>query len=107
MDYRQRGARLAVPPRSNAVPWEDGHLRNEAIACIAEQGRKHWKKSTNYHQHSLAENAMYRLKQLFGDRLSARLFETQVTEVHVRIAVMNIMTSLGMPVSVRVGTLAP
>lgn len=103
----QRGIRLAVPPRSNAVPWEDGHPRNEAIARIAEQGMKHWKKSTNYHQRSLAENAMYRLKQLFGDRLSARLFETQVTEVHVRIAAMNIITSLGMPVSVRVGTVAP
>jgi hypothetical protein len=103
----KRGARLVVPPRDNAVPWEDGHPRNEAIACIAEQGMKHWKKSTGYHQRSLAENAMYRLKQLFGDRLFARIFETQVTEVHVRIAAMNIMTSLGMPVSLRVGTVTP
>jgi hypothetical protein len=44
---------------------------------------------------------MYRLKQLFGDRLASRCFEAQVTEVHVRAAVMNIMTSLGMPNSVR------
>jgi hypothetical protein len=103
----KRGARLVVPPRDNAVPWEDGHPRNEAITSIAEQGMKNWKKSTGYHQRSLAENAMYRLKQLFGDRLAARIFETQVTEVHVRIAAMNIMTALGMPVSVRVGTVAP
>ena len=47
---------------------------------------------------------MYRLKQLFGDRLASRLFETQVTEVHVRVAAMNIMTALGMPVSVCVGS---
>jgi hypothetical protein len=50
---------------------------------------------------------MYRLKQLFGDHLASRLFESQVTEVHVRIAAMNIMTALGMPVSVRLGTVAP
>jgi hypothetical protein len=49
---------------------------------------------------------MYRLKQLLGDRLSSRIFETQVTEVHVRIAAMNIMTSLGMPVSTRLGGVA-
>jgi Transposase DDE domain len=100
---RKRNARLIVPPRDNAVPWEEGHPRTEALAHIAEQGLKAWKKSTNYHQRSLAENAMYRLKQLLGDRLSSRIFETQVTEVHVRIAAMNIMTSLGMPVSVRLG----
>ncbi|SJM92461.1 hypothetical protein CRENPOLYSF1_290017 [Crenothrix polyspora] len=46
---------------------------------------------------------MYRLKQLFGDSLASRIFETQKTEVHVRVAAMNIMTYLGMPVSVRVG----
>lgn len=103
---RKRNARLIVPPRDNAVPWEEGHPRTEALAHIAEQGIKAWKKSTNYHQRSLAENAMYRLKQLLGDRLSSRSFETQVTEVHVRIAAMNIMTSLGMPVSVRLGGVA-
>jgi hypothetical protein len=37
---------------------------------------------------------MYRLKQLFGDHLASRLFETQVVEVHARIAAMNIMTYL-------------
>lgn len=71
-----RGARLVVPPRDNA----------------------------GYHRRSLAENAMYRLKQLFGDRLASRLFETQVTEVHVRVAAMNVMTALGMPVSECVGS---
>jgi len=35
------------------------------------------------------------------------LIETQVTEVHSRIAALNVMTYLGMPVSVRVGTILP
>lgn len=103
----EHGANLVVPPRDNAVPWEEGHPRNQVIADIASQGEKAWKKSSDYHQRSLAENAMYRLKQLFGDNLASRIFESQVSEVHVRVAAMNTMTALGMPVSVRVGTVAP
>lgn len=97
-----RKARLVVPPRENAIPWEEGHPRNAALAQIARQGLAEWKEATGYHRRSLAENAMYRLKQLFGDALASRLFETQVTEVHTRIAALNVMTYLGMPVSVRV-----
>lgn len=98
-----REARLVVPPRDNAVPWEDGHPRNDALRQIAEQGMAVWKQTTGYHCRSLAENALYRLKQLFDGSLASRLVETQVTEVHVRIAAMNFMTYLGMPISVRVG----
>ena len=98
----RRNAKLVVPPRENAVPWEDGHPRNEALQQIETKGLAAWKKESGYHQRSLAENAMYRLKQLFGNHLASRLFETQVVEVHARIAAMNRMTYLGMPVSVRV-----
>lgn len=99
-----REAKLVVPPRENAVPWEEGHPRNAVLAEIAKEGMAGWKRSSGYHRRSIAENAMYRLKQLFGDHLASRLFETQVTEVHARIAAMNVMTYLGMPVSVRVGS---
>jgi hypothetical protein len=56
-----------------------------------------------YHKRSIAENAMYRLKQLFGASLASRKFITQESDVHARIAAMNTMTYLGMPISVRVG----
>ena len=102
-----RGAQVVVPPRENAVPWEDGHPRTQALADIAELGLEGWKEATGYHRRSLAENAFYRFKQLFGDRLASRLFETQVTEVHARVAAMNTMTALGMPVSVCRGIAAP
>ena len=101
-----RGADVVVPPRENAVPWEEDHPRTQALAGIAEQGLAGWKESVGYHRRSLAENAFYRFKQIFGDRLASRLFETQVTEVHARVAAMNTMTALGMPVSVRVGVAA-
>lgn len=102
-----RGADVVVPPRENAVPWEAGHPRTRALAAITEQGVEGWKASSGYHRRSLAENAMYRLKQLFGGSVASRVFEAQVTEVHVRIAALNLMTYLGMPVSVRVGVTAP
>ena len=94
------GADLVVPPRANAVPWAADHPRTQALAAIAEQGLAGWKQATGYHHRSLAENAMYRFKQLFGDRLACRQLETQVTEVHSRVAALNVMTYLGMPVSV-------
>lgn len=99
----ERGAKVAVPPRENAVSWEENHPRTQALAVIAEKGVAEWKKSVGYHRRSIAENGMYRLKQLLGERLASRLFETQVTEVHVRVAALNVMTYLGMPVSIRVG----
>lgn len=99
----ERGAKVAVPPRENAVPWEADHPRTQALAAIAAQGLPAWKQAVGYHRRSLAENGIYRFKQLFGDRLASRLFETQVTEVHVRVAALNVMTYLGMPVSVPVG----
>lgn len=102
----RRGAKLVVPPRANAVKWEVGHPRNDVLDEIEEKGMAAWKSESGYHQRSLSENAMYRLKQLFGNQLASRLFETQVTEVHARIAVMNIITYLGMPKSVVVDSFA-
>ncbi len=95
-----RGAAVTIPPRTNAVPWAPDHPRTQALAAIAADGLPAWKQAVGYHRRSLAENAMYRFKQLFGGCLASRLFETQVTEVHVRVAALNVMTYLGMPVSI-------
>ncbi|MBK5964889.1 IS5/IS1182 family transposase [Thiocystis minor] len=99
----QHQAKLIVPPRENAVAWDVDHPRTQALAEIQGKGLAAWKKDTGCHRRSLAENAMYRLKQLFGEAVASRLFDAQVNEVHARIAAMNRMTYLGMPVSVRVG----
>ena len=96
-------AQLVVPPRDNARFWEDEHPRNTALFLILIMGLSWWNVVTGYHKRSIAENAMYRLKQLFGTSLASRQFITQESEVHARLAAMNTMTYLGMPVSVRVG----
>jgi hypothetical protein len=100
-----RGAKAAIPPREDAVPWRVtdetpyAAQRNAALETIESQGRKAWKHAVGYHRRSLAETAMYRLKTLFGTGLKARHFESQVAEVYVRLAAMNTMTRLGMPES--------
>ncbi|TXG77528.1 MAG: IS5/IS1182 family transposase, partial [Rhodocyclaceae bacterium] len=42
-----------------------------------------------------------------GERLFSRAFERQVAEAHVRAAIINRFTYLGMPQSVRAGQIAP
>jgi IS5 family transposase len=101
-----REAQAIIPPRSNAVIWQPAkhkgdRVRNEAVRRCDELTTKLWKQRVGYHRRSLVETAMFRLKRL-GDRLMARRFDTQVTEVHIRIAVLNKWTSLGMPVTVAV-----
>lgn len=102
-----RGAKAAIPPRCDAVPWPVtdqtpyAAQRNAALETIESQGRTAWKHLVGYHRRSLAETAMYRLKTLFGAGLKARRFGSQVAEVYARVAAMNTMTRLGMPESLR------
>lgn len=100
-----RNAHAIIPPRKNAKPWKDkkAHLleRNELLRTVnlAKQcfsGRTFWKKWSGYHQRSLVETKMHCIK-LLGDKLSARNFDSQVNEIHARVAMLNKFTELGRP----------
>ncbi|MEH6343577.1 MAG: hypothetical protein V7785_00695 [Bermanella sp.] len=52
---------------------------------------------SGYHQRSLSDTAMYRLKQLMGSEFNARTFTRQAVEVFMRCKAINIMTGLGIP----------
>ena len=99
---------ILIPPRKNARIWKHGnskaerHKRDENLRAIRKQGRRAWKEQSGYHVRSLAETAMFRLKTIFGDHLSARLIETQTTQAWIRCAALNQMTHLGMPQSYKV-----
>jgi len=101
----ERDARATIPPSDGAVAWGDDHPRDAILQDIEAKGLAGWKNDSGYHRRSLAENMMYRLKPL-GDSLYSRTFERQVTEAHVRAAILNTFTSLGMPRSDRVGQIA-
>ena len=96
---------IAIPPQHNAKIWQHGntnaerYARDENVRHIRQIGRKQWKIATNYHRRSLSETAMFRLKTIFGERVSARLFENQRTQLLIRCKALNRMTMLGMPES--------
>jgi hypothetical protein len=57
---------------------------------------------TGYCRRSPVETAMYRYKTIIGRRLRARTLPNQQTEAKVGCNVLNRMTRLGMPISVRI-----
>ena len=96
---------ILIPPRKNARIWQHGNSkadrlkRDENLRYIRKHGRKSWKADSGYHIRSLAETLMFRLKTIFGEKLSARLLETQTTQAMIRCLALNQMTQLGMPES--------
>jgi len=100
---RHPDAAVIIPPRMTAVA--DGTTavqRDKHLTAIAEHGRMSWQRSSGYNQRSLVETAMFRYKTLIGRRLHARSLPTQRTEAKIGCNVLNRMTSLGMPVSIRI-----
>jgi hypothetical protein len=98
-------ARAVIPPRRNGRVWGNGQVddRDTNLRRIAEVGREVWKQESDYHQRSLAETGMFRLKKIFGPGLLARTLKRQQTEVRIRCVALNRMTALGMPDSYPLG----
>ena len=93
-------AHAVIPPRKNAKPWKDTKVhsqeRNELLKTVKRLGRALWKKWSGYHRRSLVETKMHCIK-LLGDKLCSRNFDSQVNELHARVAVLNKFTELGRP----------
>lgn len=100
---RQREARAAIPPQKRARIWQHGnrraerHIRDENLRAIRRKGRREWQRESGYHRRSLAETQVFRVKTIFGERVSARSFEGQAAQLLVRCAALNRMTHCGMP----------
>src|SRR5512143_1771256 len=103
-----RTGTILIPPRRNARIWKHGNsagpplARDENLRAIRRVGRKAWKQEVGYHQRSLAETGVFRLKTIFGGHLASRDSERQVTEGAIRCRALNLMTHLGMPDSYKV-----
>jgi len=101
-----RGAHAVIPPRKNAKPWKPTSAgaiaRNEVVRSLKYLGRALWRKWSRYHRRSRVETKMHCVK-LLGQGLMARDFDRQVAEVHIRAAVLNGYTALGIPKTVTVG----
>ena len=98
-----RDAEAVMMPRRDAKIRQHGNCKKEPIPRytvireIKNLGRKEWKAQKGYHLRSLVETVMYRLKTIFGDRLSARTFDRQVTELTIKCSMLNKCALIGMP----------
>jgi hypothetical protein len=98
--------RIVIPPKRTATveagaagPWRQ---RNEAIERIAAVGRRQWREESGAHRQARAENGMYRYEHIVADRLRAKHLEAQQREAQIAVNVINRMTALGIPESVKV-----
>jgi len=103
ISHRHPEADVIIPPRSTAVISEGGTTRrDEHLRTIEKHGRIGWQPGSGYCRRSLVETAMFRYKTIIGRRLHARTLSNQKTEARIGCRVLNRMTSLGMPISVRI-----
>jgi len=100
-----RQASAVIPTRRNGQPWKEttpgAQARNEILRATKHLGRSIWRSWSGYHRRSRVEAKMRCLK-LLGERLMARDFDRQTTELHVRAALLNRFTRLGTPETQRV-----
>jgi transposase len=100
---RHPEAAVIIPPRATAIPSETMTTqRDRHLAAIAKHGRIAWQRCSDYNRRSLVETAVFRYKTIIGRRLHARTLPNQRTEAKIGCNVLNRMTSLGMPASVRI-----
>ncbi len=101
----ERDAEAIIPVRKNGKPWKENtpgaKVRNETLRATLRLGRAIWKKWSGYHRRSLVETKM-RCFKLLGERVKARLFNSQVAELQIRAALLNRFTHLGTPITVAI-----
>jgi hypothetical protein len=96
-------ADVIIPPRLTAVMSESGTTQRDArLRTIERHGRIGWQRRSGYRGRSPVETAMFRYKTIIGRRLHARTLSNQKAEARIECSVLHRMTSLGMPVSVRI-----
>ena len=101
--HKQPNADIVIPPPKNAVVNENSHdIRNRHVDVIKERGRVAWQKETGYGFRAGAELAMLRYKTIIGPKMKSRNLLQQKTEASISVRLLNIMTGLGMPVSVKI-----
>ena len=101
----ERDAEAIIPVRKNGKLWKENtpgaRARNETLRATERLGRTIWKKWSGYHRRSLVETKM-RCFKLLGERVNARIFNSQVAELQIRAALLNRFTQLGSPITVAI-----
>jgi hypothetical protein len=102
---RKHSARVVVPPIKNARQrGRRDSERNKTIRRIREIGVVKWKRESGYHSQCKVENAVFRYKAIFGDRMRARHPDSQQVEARIATNALIKLSALGMPKSYAVRT---
>ena len=100
---KQANAKIVVPPHKTAVCSSAGDTqRDQHIRDIKEHGRIAWQKKNDYGLRAHVELAIQRYKRIIGCAMKARALAQQKTEACISASALNVMSDLGMPVSVKV-----
>jgi Transposase DDE domain len=95
--------RPIIPPPINAVVSSEIHpsMRDQTIAYIEKKGYWAWYYKNNFGRRSKVENTFYRIKTIFGRKLLSRSWNNQNAETQLMCCLLNKMTQLGMPQTVK------
>ena len=100
----QHGIITLIPPPPNARVHDkrnDLHQRNKTVQYIRDKGYHAWTNKNNFERRNRVENTFYRIKTIFGRQFMSRIWKNQDTESKLIATLLNQMTSLGMPKSVK------
>ena len=105
--YKQIESRKShplIPPCANAVVSspDSPTLRDKAVAYIQKKGYEAWYNKNDFGRRERVENTFYRIKSIFGRKLLFRNFANQQSEEKIICFLLNKMTQLGMPNSVKI-----
>jgi len=102
VEKHSSGASVIVPPPKNAVVGQTNPERNQHIEAIEKHGRIGWQKLTGYKLRAYAELAIQRYKRIIGNTMKARELPQQKAEAQSSVRLLNVMTGLGMPISIKI-----
>jgi hypothetical protein len=104
---RDPEALIIVVPRATGVLSETADnnptQRDQHLQGIASKGRIAWQKAPGYTKRSCVETTIGRYKRVISDALRFLNDERRGTEIRVAVHVLNRMSKLGRPTSVRIG----
>lgn len=103
-DLEKEMIRPLIPPPANAKVScsEVPTVREQTVQYIKDKGYWAWHYKNDFGRRNRVENTFYRLKTIFGRKLFSRNPQNQDAESHLICHLLNQMTELGMPKTVKI-----
>lgn len=103
-DLEKKNIKPLVPPPAKAVvsTSEQLTLRDKTVQYIKDKGYWAWYHKNDFGRRNKVENTFYRLKTIFGRKLASRNPKNQDAESHLICHLLNQMTNLEMPKTIKI-----